>query len=318
MSNEEIVLLYQENQNEEDRRELLSVLYKQNEAMIQKIANIYSGMAETADLMQEAYFGLLTAAERWEPDGGSTFASYAYTWIRQALRRYVDDSGGCIRIPVFRKEQVLQYKRYCADFQKDHGRRPNTKEITKALEISQEQLEEIRRADTMMLLSSLSSPVTDEDPDLTLEDTIPDPADPIRDAEERLQDEQLRQTIWKTVDDLGGRESAVIHKRFEEGKTLKECGADFGVSLDRARQIEAKALRRLRSGKYNKILQPFLEESAIRYGYGRAASLGAFRRTGESAVERAVLEAETALEWARKATERHRRDNTSIRGDFPI
>lgn len=309
MSNEELATRYQSTQDPEQRREIISVLYKQNEALIQKIANVYSGLCETADLMQEAYFGLLTAAERWEPDGGSTFASYAYTWIRQAMRRYIDDSGGCIRIAVHMKEQLLDYRKYCADFEKDHGRRPEEKEILQALELTQDRLEKIRKADCMIMISSLSSPVSDEDPDLTLENTIADPADPIRDAEERLQEEQLSAAIWEAVDSLPERESAVIRKRYQEQKTLKECGADFGVSTDRARQIEAQAIRKLRSGKIRKKLQPFLEENAIRYGY-KSSGLGAFRMNGSSSVELAVLKTERLLEWARKAAGGHRSGET--------
>lgn len=316
MSNEEIVLQYQGNQNAAQRRDLLFMLYKQNEALIQNIANIYSGLCETADLLQEGYFGLFTAAERWEPDGGSTFASYAYTWIRQAMRRYLDDSGNCIRIPVHRKEQLLEYRKYCSDFEKDHGRRPTTKEILHDLNFTQELLDKIRKADCMIMISSLSSPVSDEDPDLTLENTIADPADPIRDAEERLQEEQLSAAIWEAVDSLPERESAVIRKRYQEQKTLKECGADFGVSTDRARQIEAQAIRKLRSGKIRKKLQPFLEENAIRYGY-KSSGLGAFRMNGSSSVELAVLKTERLLEWARKATESHRSGDKRESEDFP-
>lgn len=308
-SNEDLVLRYQATQNQEQRREILSVLYTQNEALIQKIANIYSGLCETADLMQEGYFGLLTAAERWQPDGGSTFASYAYTWIRQAMRRYIDDSGGCIRIPLHMKEQLLEYRKYCAVFEKDHGRRPETKEILKALNLTREQFEKIRKADCMTLISSLSSPVSDEDPDLTLEDTIADPVDPIRSTEERLQAEQLSQALWGAVDSLPERESAVIRKRYQEQKTLKACGADLGVSIDRARQIEAQAIRKLRSGKIRKKLQPFLEENAVRFGYG-SSGLGAFRRRGASSVELAVLETERLLEWSREATGGHMSDDS--------
>lgn len=317
MSNEEIVLQYQGNRNAAQRRDLLSMLYKQNEALIQDVANIYSGLCETADLLQEGYFGLFTAAERWEPDGGSTFASYAYTWIRQAMRRYLDDSGNCIRIPVHRKEQLLEYRKYCSDFEKDHGRRPTTKEILHDLNFTQELLDKIRKADCMIMISSLSSPVSDEDPDLTLENTIADPADPIRDAEERLQEEQLSAAIWEAVDSLPERESAVIRKRYQEQKTLKECGADFGVSTDRARQIEAQAIRKLRSGKIRKKLQPFLEENAIRYGY-KSSGLGAFRMNGSSSVELAVLKTERLLEWARKATESHRSGDKRESEDFPV
>lgn len=298
MSNEDLVLRYQATQDQEQRQELLSMLYRQNEALIQKIANIYSGLCETADLMQEGFLGLLTAAEKWEPDGGSNFASYAYTWIRQAMRRYLDDSGNCIRIPVHMKEQLLEYRKYCAVFEKDHGRRPETKEILKALNLTREQFEKIRKADCMMLISSLASPVSNEDPDITLEDTLADPDDPIRATEERLQAEQLSEVLWGAVDSLPKKESAVIRKRYQEQKTLKETGADFGFSTDRARQIEAQALRKLRSGKTRKKLQPFLEENAIKYGYN-ASGLGTFRRTGSSSVELAVLAADRDAKYRR-------------------
>lgn len=312
MSNEEIVMRYQENQNAEERRKLLSMLYTQNERMIQKIATSFAGLGEFDDMRQEAYFGLIAAADNWTPDGGSNFISYAYFWIHQAIRRYIDNAVDNIRIPVHRKEQILKYRKYCSDFKKDHGRQPTRNEIARELSVSLQQLDEIRRSDAMATIVSLSSPVADEETGLTLEDTIQDPADLIAEVENQIQDEQLRETIWKVVDGLGEKESAIIRKRYQERKTLRECGAAFGFSLSRARELENKALRKLRSGQARQALQPFVEESAIRYGYS-SSGLGAFRRTGSSSVERAVISAE---EWLQKATEGRRSGDTSASGGF--
>ena len=305
MSNEELVALYQNSESEADRQGILRELYLKNEGLIGKVASRYSGIEELDDLRQEGYFGLVTAAEKWSPEGGATFASYAWDWIRQSMQRYIDDCGSCIRISVHRREQLLRYRRYCSEYAMAHGRQPSDRDLMLHLGVSLDQLEAIRKADLSDQMRSLSDPVPGDDIDLVLGDTIADPRDMIEEAEDQIQRKQLGQTIWKAVDDLGAKESTVIRMRYQDGKTLKECGADLGVSLDRARQIEAKALRKLRTGKIAKALQPFLEGEAIRYGY-HSSGLGAFRQTGSSSVERAILAWERRLEEIYADLQRHR------------
>lgn len=289
MPNEALVMEYQNTQDDSKRRLLLGELYQQNAGLIASVAMKYRGYEDIDDLKQEGYFGIVTAAERWSPDGGASFSSYAVEWIRQTMQRYIDESGCVIRVPTYRQEKIVQLRKFRSQFEADHGKPPTDLEIMTALGVTEEQLEKIRTAEAVQMIRSFSEVVGGEDDTILLEDTIADPDDCIATAEEKIQQDQLKNELWSMVDDLDQRQAAVIRKRFIENKTLKDCGSDFGISPDRVRQLEAKALRKLRSPSRAKRLKSFYEDEE-RYSRGlRGIGVNKFRQNGESSTERVAL-----------------------------
>ena len=289
VSNEDYVLKYQQCQDEDEKRQILTALYLQNDGLIASVAMKYRGYEDIDDLKQEGFIGLMTAADRWSPEGGASFAGFALEWIRQSIRRSLDERGLNIRVAAYRKDQVLQLRKYRTEYERDHGRQPSKGEVMKALELTPKKLKQIEKADVIMGVLSLSEQITGEDQDITLGDTIADPRDVIGEVEDDLQQDQLKAELWSMVDDLDQRQAAVIRKRFIENKTLKDCGSDFGISLDRVRQLEASALRKLRSPSRAKRLKSFYEDGE-RYSRGlKGSGINRFRQNGESSTERVAL-----------------------------
>lgn len=293
MSNEELVLKIRSCQDDQERKELTGILYAQNTGLIGKVAGKYIGAAEEDDLKQEAFFGLVEAADRWTPDGGASFAVYAVYWIRQAMVRYIENTQNGIRIPGPRRQQILHYLRYCAEYEKLHGKQPPDYALMDELQLNHEHLKALRKDREFLRIRSLSEPIPGEDPELTLSDVVQDQDDPIDDIIEDLQHRRLSATIWKMVDDLEDRQAEVIRQRYKSNKGLKECAEEMELSVASVSKLEKKALRKLSHRKNMDALLPFLEDKAITLGYG-SSGLNAFRITGSSSVERAVLAAEDA------------------------
>lgn len=281
MTNEELVLRIQQGG---ERREELEQLYTQNRGIIATVINRYHGSAEEEDLFQEAYFGIATAAELWNPEEGASFSTYALYWIKQVIQRYVDNCGSLIRIPVHQKERLLLYRKTVADFRKEFGRDPVPFELMRALGISLQQLDDLIEDAKLLQVRSLSEAI-DEDGN-ELQEVIADPEDRLETALDKIQREQLAALLWSLVDALEAEQAEVIRERFQGCKTFRECGASLGCSPESVRQIEAKALRKLRSGENLKKLRPHYIDL---YGEGLSGSLQGFMTTRTSSTERAAL-----------------------------
>lgn len=291
MTNEDLVLRIQ---SEGNNSELIGQLYKQNTGLIWKAALALAAYEDPEDLRQEGYFGLMTAVELWRPDGGANFATYAAYWIRQAMTRYIENSGSVIRIPSHQRERIKQYKKILERFRTAIGRDPSSQELTALLGVNADQLEQIRKDALALSPRSMSEAIAFAD-ELVLEDTIPDPRDDIEDLLDEIQKEELSTLLWKLVDDLGGKQAEIIRKRYKEGLTLKSCGDALGVSIEGARQIEVNALRKMKRPSIKKKLLPYIDEQTAAAAY-QATGLGAFRRSWASAPERAVIRLEKLQE----------------------
>ena len=291
MMNEEIVLMYQTTSDPDRRRELLAELYENNIGLIGLIVtrSHYDVFEDREDLMQQAFFGLVEAAERWSPDGGAGFAHYSAHWIRQALRRYLDECGNVIRLPSHMVDAVVLYQHTLGKFASERQRKPSDDELMYLLNWSEKQLQAVREAEKKLRVASMSAPIGEDGSELA--DLIADPADLIAEADDRIQQEELRGVMWDVVNDLRDREAEVIRMRFKDGKTLAECSADLHVAPERVRQLEKKGLRNLRRPEMADRLLPYLDDLAEVYAHN-ASGIGIFRRTGTSAVERAVLASE--------------------------
>lgn len=283
MTNEQLVALVQDHINEAEN---MLELWQQNRAFVYMLARRFSGCEELDDLMQVGYIGLCEAVSHYDGREGVQFINYAAFWIRQAMQRHIVNNRSPIRIPAHAAELVSKYNRMRSEFQKTYGREPRRDEIRSFLEISWEQLDNLEKAAVSADMRSLDAPMG-EDGEFTMCDTVAASEDLEEGVLDRVQQEELEAVIWPLVDSLDGEQPAVIRMRYKDGKTLEESGQEIGYTREKARQLEAKALRNLRGYKYREKLKPFWEELALPAAYH--GSVGSFERTWTSSTERAAL-----------------------------
>ncbi len=285
MSNEEIVTRIKAGIDGAANMELL---YTQNRGMLCKIASKYQSYAEYDDLLQEGFVGLCNAVDAWEPEGGASFIAYAVFWISQAMQRYIENNGSCMRIPSGQQQKIRKYKRTCAQYLKLLGREPADWELCRLLDVSRDALRHIREDAGKSQIRSLNTPLS-EDGELSLQDTIPDQRDDYAGVLDKMQQEELGAVLWPMVDSLEERQAKTLRARYQEGKTLKETGEALGCGLQQARSIEAKAMRTLRQPRYADRLRPFLYDEELRSRAMHGTGAEHFRQTWTSATEREAL-----------------------------
>lgn len=289
MSNEEIVLMIQ---NRENKKENMQQLWQKNRGYINKIVNHYKAYAEEEDLQQEAYLGLYEAIKHYNLEEQVPFITYAGHWIRQYIGRYIR-SNGVIRIPEFMQGRISEYNKMVQKWQQRYHRKPTDEEIMHFLDISIEMLDNLKKAAQMAKIGSLDVPVG-EDEECSLYELIPGSMDEEEQVEsmvlEKVQKEELYNTVWPLVDSLTDNQAKTIRARYQENKTFKEIAEAQGVSIEMARQRERQGLRELRKPSKSKLLRPFLPEDNRIYSMGlRGNGVGSFNRTWTSSTERIVL-----------------------------
>jgi RNA polymerase primary sigma factor len=281
MSNEELVKNIQQGIDSSNN---MRQLYQQNYGIILKIAKRYAYNNDVEDLTQEAYFGLYEAVNRYEDTHETTFITYAAYWVQQAIQRYLENNGDLVRLPVGLNGRMYQYKKMVGTYEKELNRKPTDREVCKHLNIGIKALESLKASiHSFDKLDSLDREMQGEDDSSIIGDTVADNVDVENHVVDSIMKNEIKTELWKIVkENTTNEECEVLKDRYIRSMTLEATGQHIGKSRDMARQIEAKALRKLRNRRVSRVMAEKFEVNNARVYNG---SFAMFKNTGSSIVE---------------------------------
>lgn len=280
MTNEELVKMIQAGENQ---KEYMLQLWLQVKGFVFKLAKQYSDKAELEDLVQEGYIGVCKAVERYNPEKGVLFLSYAGHWIKMQMSRYVY-ADRVIHIPEYELQCISRYHKYIQEYQSNYHEMPTDTEIMKELGIKRAKLEDIRKTAAVVTIKSIHE-VVGEDEELL--DILPDNNHMADNIIELLSIEKNKTVLWQQVEELPYNESTAVIRYYKENKTYKEIAQEQSVSLERARQMIRSGLRKL---SCKRIIKEIAEDYGIIYSLGLSHNgISTFRRSNTSSTEYAAM-----------------------------
>lgn len=282
VTNEELVALIQAGENVQTN---MAQLYKQNQNFIRKIALPFSKSVEMDDLMQEAYLGLVKSVEKYDPDLGFKFITYAEYDIKHAIQRYIQNSGMIKRLPAHILTLISKYQKFRSDYQATNGIEPTDEKYCVFLNISPNNLKKLRKYMVESQFISIDSPLSGTE-DYTLGDTIPDDFCLEESILKQVATERGKHELWDAVKNLKGRQAEIVERIYRNGESPEAIGIRLKVSRQRVYQLQNEGLKALRNNRK-------VKELAEVYGYDayRAYHWGVsrFKTTGISSTEYLAL-----------------------------
>lgn len=284
MSNEVLVELVQRGI---DTKGNMEILYKQNQGLLRDSVYCYDHLAESADLMQEAYIGMHKAVMEYDNSKGCTFGTFARSRIKWHLIRYIEKNRP-VHVPAGIQQQIRTYYKTKEVLTHVFGCEPSDNDIQADMQISRQQYACMLQALSAGNLSSLDAPLKEEGGD-SLYEIVPT----AEDVEESVMDEataaNLKRELWGAVDELPAMQSAVIRAKYQKGKRLMaEVCEELGLEYNQTREEERKALKNLRSFRYRKRYENYLPELYRAKAY-RGNGVGNFKATWTSSTERIAI-----------------------------
>ena len=265
MTNEQIV---EEIRNGYSVTNNMQLLYENNLPLIKQIIKPYSAYEPMEDLLQEAYFGLWEAVQHYETMENVLFMTYARYWIKQSAQRYIENCGSIVKLPSHVRQEIIRYKKTVEELSQSYQRTPTIQEIADNMLTSVPEVQNIKAY--MQGVASIDAPVTDDN-ELTLSDSIQADICIENDIIDEMYAKYSNNELWGIVECHTSKiENDIIVDRYKNHMTYRDIGIKHNVSMQRAREIEHSALRKLSRGKAKRKLFEKFEviDSGIYYsGY---------------------------------------------------
>jgi len=246
MSNEELIELIKKG---EDVTGNMSKLYRMNQGIIFSIVKKYSyackasygcvAIIELEELMHEAYFGLVKAVEKYDVTQGVLFMSYAPFWIRQAIKRFLEDSGQFIRVPVHTQEKIHRYNQLSSHYMYNFNRQPTKEEYASTLIMSVKEIEQLQRFMYRNKVSSLDRVVADgDDEDISYSETVPGEVDVETEVVEKVSNQQLKDELWIIIDKIlmDEKKMQLLKMKYIDNMNMEDIGKYYNISRTAVKQ----------------------------------------------------------------------------------
>lgn len=244
MTNEQIVEKIRNGYSVTDN---MQWLYEKNMPLIKRILKPYTAYESIEDLLQEAYFGLWEAVQHYETSENVLFMTYAGYWIRQSAQRYIEKCGSVVKIPTATRQKIIRYNKTVQRLLQEQSRVPTDKEIADCMMITVSEVEELKQYSQSV--ASLDAPLS-EDADITLCDNVQSDFELENETIDKIYAEHTKDELWGIVEQYTSDiENKVIADRYKQDMTYRDIGIKNNISMQRARDIEHSALRKLRIGK---------------------------------------------------------------------